>query len=97
MLWTAGDLGTTAADLEAVSRSCAFVRTDEEYLATRIPEESDHYERLVALTEEITRRAFSDEVVAPGTTTVGDVRRFMYDALWDAGPWESVSPCSYIT
>lgn len=57
----------------------------EEYLATRIPEEWEHYERLVALTESITRRAFSDEVVEPGVTTVGDVRRFMYDALWEAG------------
>ncbi len=56
-----------------------------EYLATRIPEEFEHYERLVALTEDITRRALSSEVIRPGTTTVADVRRFMYDALWDAG------------
>ena len=56
-----------------------------EYLATRIPEEWEHYEALVALTEEVTRRALSSEVVTPGSTTVGDVRRFMYDALWDAG------------
>lgn len=56
-----------------------------EYLATRIPEELDHYERLVALTEHITRRALSSQVIEPGTTTVGDVRRFMYDALWAAG------------
>ena len=56
-----------------------------EYLATRIPEEWDHYEQLVALTEHITRRAFSDQVIEPGATTVGDVRRFMYDALWASG------------
>ena len=56
-----------------------------EYLATRIPEEFDHYERLVALTEHITRRALSSEVIEPGITTVGDVRRFMYDALWASG------------
>jgi Xaa-Pro dipeptidase len=56
-----------------------------EYLATRIPEELEHYEGLVALTEEITRRALSSEVITPGVTTVGDVRRFMYDALWAAG------------
>ncbi len=57
----------------------------EEYLATRIPEEFEHYERLVALTEAITRRALSDEVIEPGLTTVGDVRRFMYDAMWENG------------
>ena len=57
----------------------------EEYLATRIPEEHEHYERLVALTEYITREAFSSRTITPGTTTVGDVRRSMYDALWDAG------------
>lgn len=56
-----------------------------EYLATRIPEEWDHYEQLVALTEHITRRALSSEVIEPGVTTIGDVRMFMYDALWDAG------------
>lgn len=70
---------------EAEGRFVSAEPLIEEYLATRIPEEWAHYERLVALTEEITRRAFSDEVVEPGTTTVGDVRRFMYDALWDAG------------
>jgi Xaa-Pro aminopeptidase len=56
-----------------------------EYLATRIPEEFEHYERLVALTEDVTRRALSSEAITPGVTTVGDVRRFMYDAMWDAG------------
>lgn len=56
-----------------------------EYLATRIPEEFEPYERLVTLTEDITRRALSGDVITPGTTTVGDVRRFMYDALWEAG------------
>ena len=57
----------------------------DEYLATRIPEEFDHYERLVALTEQITRTALSNEVIEPGVTTVGDVRRAMYDALWENG------------
>ncbi len=56
-----------------------------EYLATRIPEELEHYRGLVALTEEVTRRALSSEAITPGVTTVGDVRRFMYDALWAAG------------
>ncbi len=57
----------------------------DEYLATRIPEEFDHYERLVALTESITRAALSSEVIEPGVTTVADVRRFMYDELWANG------------
>lgn len=57
----------------------------EEYLATRIPEEWPHYERLVALTEEITRSALSNEAITPGVTTVGDVRRYMYDRLWRDG------------
>lgn len=57
----------------------------EEYLATRLPEESEHYERLVALTEAITRTALSGDVIEPGVTTVGDVRRFMYDELWRYG------------
>lgn len=56
-----------------------------EYLATRIPEEFDVYTDLVALTETITKRALSNEAIEPGTTTVGDVRRFMYDELWRAG------------
>jgi len=70
---------------EAESRFVSAEPLITEYLATRIPEERDHYERLVALTEHIVRRALSSEVIEPGTTTVGDVRRFMYDALWDAG------------
>lgn len=57
----------------------------EEYLATRLPGESEHYERLVALTEEITRAALSGDVIEPGVTTVGDIRRFMYDELWRHG------------
>ena len=56
-----------------------------EYLATRIPGEMEPYERLVALTEQITRTALSNEVIEPGTTTVGDIRRFMYDELWRYG------------
>jgi Xaa-Pro aminopeptidase len=70
---------------EAESRFVSAEPLIEEYLATRIPEEHEHYERLVALTEWMVRRAFSDEVVEPGVTTVGDVRRFLYDALWAEG------------
>lgn len=74
-----------AMGAEAESRFVSASDLIAEYLATRIPEEWDHYEQLVALTEHVVRRALSDEVVTPGTTTVGDVRMFMYDALWDAG------------
>jgi len=57
----------------------------EEYLDTRLPEELEPYRRLVELTEWIVRRALSNEVIEPGTTTIGDVRRFLYDELWRQG------------
>ena len=57
----------------------------DEYLATRLSGEHEHYERLVALTEDITRRALSNEAIEPGVTTVGDLRAFMYDELWRHG------------
>ena len=74
---------------EAERRFVSAAPLIEEYLATRIPEEFEHYERLVALTEDITRRALSNEVVTPGVTTVGDVRNWMYDELWwhGVGTW----------
>lgn len=53
----------------------------EEYLDTRLPEESAYYKQLVALTDQLTRRAFSNEVITPGKTTIGDVRRWLYDAM----------------
>ena len=34
------------------------------------------------LTEELGRRAFSNEVVEPGMTTVGDVRNWLMDQYW---------------
>jgi len=57
----------------------------EEYLDTRIPEEMPFYTRAVALTESLARRALSNEVITPGKTTVGDVRNWLYDAMWAAG------------
>lgn len=61
----------------------------EEYLDTRLPGEFAPYRDLVALTESLVKRALSNEVVVPGKTTVGDVRRWLYDALWEArvGTW----------
>jgi Xaa-Pro aminopeptidase len=57
----------------------------EEYLDTRLPEEREPYARMVALTEELARRALSREVIEPGRTTVGEVRRWLYDALGARG------------
>lgn len=57
----------------------------EEYADTRLPGELPHYRTAVALTEALTRRALSNEVITPGRTRVGDVRRWLYDALWAHG------------
>ncbi|MBK6489549.1 MAG: M24 family metallopeptidase [Gemmatimonadetes bacterium] len=57
----------------------------EEYLDTRIPEEMEYYTRAVRLTESLAKRALSNEVITPGRTTVGDVRNWLYDAMWAAG------------
>ena len=57
----------------------------EEYLDTRTPEEMEHYRALVHLTEVLARRALSNEAIVPGKTTVGDVRNWLYDAMWAAG------------
>lgn len=54
----------------------------EDYLATRLPSELEPYRQMVRLTEQIGRRAFSREVVTPGVTTVGDVRRWIFDEYW---------------
>jgi Xaa-Pro aminopeptidase len=51
----------------------------EEYLDTRIPDELETYRTMVEITDRIARRAFSNEVITPGTTTVGDVRRWLFD------------------
>ena len=53
----------------------------EEYLDTRIPAEFSTYKTLVELTDQLTRRAFSNEVVTPGKTTIGDIRRWLYDQM----------------
>jgi hypothetical protein len=61
----------------------------EEYADTRIPEEYPYYADAVALTEEITKRALSSEVIKPGKTTVGDVRNWLYNQLYcdRVGTW----------
>lgn len=61
----------------------------EEYVDTRLPDEFPHYQRMVELTAELVRRAFSPERVKPGKTTVGELRRFLIDAAWEqrVGLW----------
>jgi Xaa-Pro dipeptidase len=71
------------ADIE--SRLVSAADLIEEYLDTRIPEELEHYRTAVHLTESIVRRALSNEVITPGTTTVGVVRNWLYDELWRQG------------
>lgn len=57
----------------------------EEYLDTRLPEERPVYEKLVEATEALARRALSAEVIEPGRTTVGDIRRYLYDESYRLG------------
>ncbi len=56
-----------------------------EYMDTRLPDELEHYRHAVALTEIITRRAFSNEVITPGKTTVGDVRYWWLQQMNNKG------------
>ncbi len=70
---------------DAVARFVSAAPLLTEVLDTRLPEELEHYRTAVAVTEEIVRRALSREVITPGVTTVGDVRRALYDFLWSAG------------
>jgi Xaa-Pro dipeptidase len=56
-----------------------------EFFDTRLPEELEHYRNAVLATDVITRRAFSNEVIKPGKTTVGDVRWWMLQQVNDLG------------
>jgi Xaa-Pro dipeptidase len=56
-----------------------------DYLDTRIPEELEHYRTAVLLTDILTRRAFSNEVITPGKTTVGDVRWWFLQQINNLG------------
>ncbi len=70
---------------DAESRFVSAAGLIEEVLDTRLPEELPHYTAAVRVTEEIVARALSADVITPGVTTVGDVRRALYDMLWAAG------------
>ncbi|HEX9426030.1 MAG TPA: M24 family metallopeptidase, partial [Pyrinomonadaceae bacterium] len=56
-----------------------------EYMDTRLPDELEHYSQAVALTEIITRRAFSNEVIIPDKTTVADVRYWWLQQMSNKG------------
>ncbi len=56
-----------------------------EFFDTRLPDELAHYEKAVLATDVITRRAFSNEVIKPGKTTVGDVRWWMMQQVNNLG------------
>lgn len=56
-----------------------------EYMDTRLPEELEHYRTAVEVTEILTQRAFSNEVITPGKTTVGDVRWWFLQQVNDLG------------
>lgn len=56
-----------------------------EYMDTRVPDELEHYRAAVALTDIITQRAFSNEVITPGKTTVGDVRYWWLQQMNNKG------------
>ncbi|RKH04499.1 M24 family metallopeptidase [Corallococcus carmarthensis] len=82
--WLVEALGPTAE-----TRFVSAAPLIEEYLDTRLPGEFVPYRDLVVLTESLVKRALSNEVVVPGKTTVGEVRRWLYDALFEArvGTW----------
>jgi Xaa-Pro aminopeptidase len=52
-----------------------------EFLDTRLPEEMVEYQKAVLVTDILTRRAFSNEVITPGVTTVGDVRWWLLEQV----------------
>jgi Xaa-Pro dipeptidase len=74
-----------AMGADATTRFTSASDLIEEFLDTRMPDEMEHYRTAVSVTEGIVQRALSSDVIVPGRTTVGDVRRHLYDALWSAG------------
>ncbi|CAN5287152.1 M24 family metallopeptidase [soil metagenome] len=56
-----------------------------DFLDTRLPEELEHYKTAVLVTDILTRRAFSNEVITPGKTTVGDVRWWFMQQINNLG------------
>lgn len=56
-----------------------------DFFDTRLPEELEHYRTAVLVTDILTRRAFSNEVITPGKTTVGDVRWWFLQQINNLG------------
>lgn len=56
-----------------------------DFLDTRIAEELEHYRTAVLVTDILTRRSFSNEVIKPGKTTVGDVRWWLLQQVNNLG------------
>lgn len=82
--WLTQQLGA-----EAAAKLTSAADLIEEYADTRTQDEYPYYEQAVRLTDEITKRALSNEVIKPGKTTVGDVRIWLYDQLYcdRVGTW----------
>lgn len=74
---------TLGAENEKKFVSAANFLTD--FFDTRLPEELEHYRAAVLMTDILTRRAFSSEVITPGKTTVGDVRWWFLQQVNDLG------------
>jgi Xaa-Pro aminopeptidase len=56
-----------------------------DFFDTRLSEELEHYRTAVLVTDILTRRAFSNEVITPGKTTVGDVRWWFLQQINNLG------------
>jgi Xaa-Pro dipeptidase len=74
---------TLGAETEKKFVSAANFLT--EFFDTRIAEEAEHYRTAVLVTDILTRRAFSNEAITPGKTTVGDVRWWFLQQLNNLG------------
>ncbi len=74
---------------EAAAKFVSAAGLLEDFFDTRLPEETEHYRTAVALTEWMVKQVFSNEVITPGKTTIGDLRRWLYDAMWthSVGTW----------
>ncbi|HSP19661.1 MAG TPA: M24 family metallopeptidase, partial [Myxococcaceae bacterium] len=70
---------------EAKARFVSAEALIEEVSDTRLPEEAPTYRGMVELTASLARRALSSEVIRPGKTRVGDVRRWLFDRAWELG------------
>ena len=74
---------TLGAETEKIFVPAANFLT--EFFDTRLPEELEHYRTAVLVTDVLTRRAFSNELITPGKTTVGDVRWWLLQQVNNLG------------